>query len=144
MAKHTILTLLLLLLTLASAAQERKERFSPEKFRADLESFIVKEACLSPKEAAAFFPLYDEMGKKQRAVFNSMRRLDHAPACTDDDCRKLIKERDKLDIELKKLQQTYHNKFLGVLSAQKVFKVLKAEDDFHRRMLRRSDKKRKQ
>lgn len=124
-----------------ATAQEKREKFSPDKFRAELESFIVREACLSPKEAAAFFPLYDEMQKKQRVVFGSMRRLDHAPACSEDECRRLIKERDKLEIELKKIQQTYHNKFLGVLSAQKVFNVLRAEDDFHRHMLRKSDKK---
>lgn len=143
MRKLCIFTIALALFASVATAQDKPERFSPEKFRAELESFVVREACLSPKEAAAFFPLYDEMGKQQRAVFSSMRRLDHAPACTEDECRKLIKERDKLEIELKKIQQTYHNKFLSVLSAQKVVRVLKAEDDFHRRMLRRSDKRHK-
>lgn len=136
----TILTLALALTAVVATAQEK---FSPEKFRAELESFIVKEACLSPQEASAFFPLYDEMQKKQRVVFGSMRRLDHAPACSEAECKSLIKERDKLEIELKKIQQTYHNKFLAVLSARKVFNVLKAEDNFHRHMLRKSDRKRK-
>lgn len=142
MMRKSLFTLsMLCLLSQPLMAQEKQERFSPEKFRQALESYIVKEACLSPKEAAAFFPLYNEMGQKQRALFGSMRRLEHAPACTDTECRNLIKDRDKLEIELKKIQQTYHNKFLNVLSPKKVLDVLRAEDEFHRHMLRRSDKK---
>lgn len=120
-----------------NAQGEKRPKFSPEKFHADLERFIVKEACLTPCESAAFFPLYGEMYKKQRVVFDSMRRLDRSNPVSDADCSKAIKERDKLDLELKKIQQSYHNKFLHVLSPRKVFEVLKAEDRFHRRMLKR-------
>lgn len=142
--KKTIFTILVALLFAGVApAQEKRGKFSPEKFRAELEGFIVREACLSPKEASKFFPLYDEMCKKQRTVFNKMRQSERSNPCNEADCRKVIKERDNLEIELKKIQQAYHNKLLGVLSAQKVFKALKAEDEFHRCMLRRSEGKHK-
>lgn len=132
----------LCLLIVSALAQNQRPKFSPEKFRADLERFIVKEVGLTPVESSTFFPLYDEMCKKQRSIFNSMRRIDKIAPKNEEDCRKLIKERDKLDLELKKIQQTYHAKFLNVLSAKKVFDILKAEDKFHRRMLRnRGEKK---
>lgn len=134
-----IATLLLTVLTIG-AQRNREKKFSPQKFQADLEQFIVKEACLTPSESAAFFPQYNEMKRKQRVVFDKQRRLDRSNPQSEADCRNAIKERDKLDLELKKIQQTYHNKFLNILSARKVFNVLKAEDRFHRRVLRKSEK----
>ena len=47
---------------------------------------------------------------------------------------------DKMDIELKRIQQQYHNKFLDILPACKVMKAIKAEDKFHRNMLKRWSK----
>ena len=44
-----------------------------------------------------------------------------------------MQKRDEVELELKKIQQTYHNKFFTVISASKVFDVLRAEDRFHRR-----------
>lgn len=124
-------------------ADGHRPGFSPQKFRADLESFIVQQTGLSPKESATFFPLYDEMCKKQRVIFNDMRRIDKACPAKDEDCRKLIKQRDKLDLELKKIQQQYHDKFLNALPARRVFDILKAEDQFHRKMLRERDNRKR-
>jgi len=41
-----------------------------------------------------------------------------------------------MELELKSIQQVYHNKFLNVLSASKVYDVIKAQDRFHRRMFK--------
>lgn len=145
MTKKALLFALTLIIGMGVYAQPRngQKKFSAKKFRSDMESFIVKEACLSPAESAAFFPLYDEMYKKQRIVFDSMRRVDNSNPTSDEECRKAIKERDKLDLELKEIQQAYHNKFMRILPAAKVFKILKAEDRFHRRMLKRGGDDRK-
>lgn len=139
LTKKTFLLTMAIFMAVTTMAQQNGQRkaFSPEKFQSDLEGHIIREACLSPAESAAFFPLYNEMRKKQRVVFNSMKRLDKTCPTTDNDCRKAIKERDRLDLELKEIQQSYHNKFIRVLSPTKVFKVLKAEDSFHRGMLKR-------
>ena len=51
-------------------------------------------------------------------------------------CDYLIKQQDKLELELKKIQQTYHNKFLEILPAGKVFDVIRAEERFHRHSLK--------
>jgi hypothetical protein len=121
---------------LAVSAQEPKKKFSPEKFQAELEQFITNEACLTPQEATKFFPLYREMHKKQRSVYNQMKALGKIKPAEESECRKSIQKRDELELELKSIQQTYHNKFLGVLSASKVFDVIKAEDRFHRKTFR--------
>ena len=128
-----------LILALTVVAQEQRppqQKFSPERFQAELEQYITKHACLSQKEAAKFFPIYKEMQAKQRAVFDRQRQLGKVKPADEKGCEQAIRKRDEYDLELKRLQQTYHNKFLGVLSASKLYDVLKAEDRFHRQMLR--------
>ncbi len=134
--KRIVITCLAVLMLLAVSAQEPKKKFSPEKFQAELEQFITNEACLTPQEATKFFPLYREMHKKQRCVYNQMKALGKIKPAEESECRKSIQKRDELELELKSIQQTYHNKFLGVLSASKVFDVIKAEDRFHRKTFR--------
>jgi len=128
------LTLVMALTVMAQGHQHQK--FSPEKFQADLEQFITKEACLTPREAAKFFPIYKEMQAKQRAVFDRQRQLGWGKPADEKGCEKAIRQRDEYDLELKRIQQTYHNKFLSVLSASKLYDVIMAEDRFHRQMLR--------
>lgn len=124
---------LAVLVFLTVSAQEEQKKFSPEKFQAELEQFITKEACLTPQESTKFFPLYREMQKKQRGVFNQMKALGKIKPSEESECRKAIQKRDQLELELKNIQQSYHNKFLGIISASKVFDVIKAEDRFHRK-----------
>jgi Spy/CpxP family protein refolding chaperone len=116
--------------------QQQQQRFSPEKYQADLEQYITKEACLTPKEAAAFFPLFREMQKKQRALYNKMREDVRIKPTDEAACKKMIQKRDQVELELKSIQQTYHNKFFSVMPASKVFDVIKAEDQYHRGLLR--------
>ena len=115
---------------------QQPQKFSPEKFQADLEQFITKEACLTPQEAAKFFPIYKEMQAKQRTVYERQRQLGFGKPADEKGCEKNIRQRDEYDLELKRIQQTYHNKFLSVISASKLYDVINAEDRFHRQMLR--------
>ena len=132
--------LIALVLAVAAIPQDQKPqqppKFSPEKFQADLEQFITKEACLTPQEAAKFFPVYKEMQAKQRAVYDRQRQLGWGKPADEKGCEKAIRQRDEYDLELKRIQQTYHNKFLSIISASKLYDVIKAEDRFHRQMLR--------
>lgn len=118
---------------LTSSAQQR---FSPEKYQADLEQFITQEANLTSQEAAAFFPLLREMQEKQRAIYNQMQAEARVKPADEKACKRAIQKRDEMELELKRIQQTYHNKFLAVLSASKVFDVIRAEERFNRRMFR--------
>jgi hypothetical protein len=118
------------------ASAEEQQKFSPEKFQADLEQYITTEAGLTNEEAAKFFPLYREMQQKQRVVYNKMHELFKLPH-DEASCKRAVQRRDQLDIELKQIAQTYHNKFLRVLPASKVIGTIIAEDKFHRRAFRK-------
>lgn len=118
--------------------QHKQARFTPERFQAQLEQYITKKACLTPKEAAKFFPVYDEMRRKQRHIHDEMKALKRIKPMTDSECKKNIIKRDELEIEIKEVQKKYHEKFMQILPAKKVYDVLKAEDRFHRQMFKRS------
>lgn len=119
-----------------NVAAQGHNRFNPAKFKADLEKFITVEACLTPREAAAFFPLYDEMNNKQRVLYDKMRELRRMKPIDEERCKKVIAEIDQLEIEIKQLQSNYHARFLSVISASKLFDVIKAESKFHRQAMR--------
>ena len=125
-----------MLMVVLGAKAEEQQKFSPEKFQADLEQFITNEAGLTSEEAAKFFPLYREMQQKQRAVFGKMRQEGRVKPTDDASCKRLVQKRDEVELELKKIQQIYHNKFFTVLSPSKVFDVLRAEEKFHRQAFR--------
>jgi len=132
--KKIIFILFCLSATLATFAQGGPLKFSPEKFQAELQEYIVKEAMLTPQEAAKFLPLYSEMHQKQRAIYDRQRQLRQNKLTDEAAYRDAIKKADQMDLELKKLQQYYHDKFLTVLPASKVFAVIGAENRFHRDM----------
>jgi hypothetical protein len=137
--KRLCLIILGFALALSLSAQRddsHQHKFSPEKFDAELHAYIVKEARLSQQEAARFFPVYKEMQQKQRALMWKQRKLGMTKPTDEQGCLKAIQERDEIELEQKRILQCYHNKFLEVLSASKVYDVIKAEDRFHRHKLR--------
>ncbi len=135
MIKLLVFAVLMFVVALGASAEEQ-QKFSPEKFQADLEQYITNEAGLTNEEAAKFFPLYREMQQKQRVVYNKIHELFKLPH-DEASCKRAIQRRDQLEIELKQIAQTYHNKFLRVIPASKVIGTIVAEDKFHRRAFRK-------
>ena len=107
---------------------QNNAKFSPERFQEDMERYIIKEACLTQDEAHRFI--------RQMAVFGQSRKIGRKKPAGEKECLYAIKQQDKLELELKKIQQTYHNKFLEILPAGKVFDVIRAEERFHRHSLK--------
>ena len=131
-----IILITLFLFTLTSASAEEQQKFSPEKFQAELEQFITKEAGLTADEATKFFPLYREMQGKQRAIYKQMKDLGKNKPADEKACRKAVEKRDELELEQKRICQSYHEKFFNVIPPSKVYDVIKAENRFHRRAFR--------
>ena len=136
---RTTVLMILMLCTFGMANGQHRKRppFNPAKFEADLEQFITVNACLSPSQAASFFPVYRQMMKKQRALFDEMRRLRMINPKDNEACEEAIRKQDELDIQIKQLQQEYHGRFLMMLPANKVLSIIKAEEKFHRQIFRK-------
>ena len=124
------------MLAMSVGAQDQ-QRFSPEKFDAELQEYLTNEAKITPQEAAKFLPLYMEMQSKQRALFERQRKLLMTHPEEESECLKAIRERDEVELEMKRNQKNYHKRFLEIMPASKLYQVLNAEDRFHRRYLRR-------
>lgn len=136
---RTTVLMILMLCTFGVANGQHRKRppFNPAKFEADLEQFITVNACLSPSQAASFFPVYRQMMKKQRALFDEMRRLRMINPKDNEACEEAIRKQDELDIQIKQLQQEYHGRFLMILPANKVLSIIKAEEKFHRQIFKK-------
>ncbi len=142
MKKKTIplIVLLLALSCLTVVAQPSGGPFSPKKFAKHLESFIAREACLTPTETTAFFPIFHELHEKQRGInwqINELKRRKLPAGASDKDYYNLIKEINKLKVESAELEEVYYKKMCKAIPARKVHNAIKAEDKFHRHMLQK-------
>ena len=92
--------------------QNQRQFFSPEAFNQGLEEFVKKEVGLSDDECKEFFPLMHEMMNKQRDV-NSRIQQTMAKgfnAKTEADYEQIITKSINLEIESRKIEQTYYRK----------------------------------
>ncbi len=138
MMKRTILTALVALLSLVSWAQtpeKGKPRFDPKAFQQYMETELTRQSGLTPEEARVFFPLYQEMKEKQRCIGVQIHQLMSQGQEDDASSAFRIARIKQLQVETNQLEQTYYKRFVEIVPASKVFKVMKAEDDFHRRMV---------
>lgn len=141
--KHLITCKSLLVVLLSIFANvvfaQEGNKFSPEKFDADMNAFIVRKARLTPQEADRLLPIIKQMHSRQRSVYGRLRNVSktlHEHSNDEAACRKALIERDKLTIELKTIEQKFHHKMLQVAPASKVLAVVEAEDGFFRHAMK--------
>ena len=145
--KRMLLLLLTALFTISLWAQnpeQGKPRFDPKEFQQRMEAALAHQAGFSADEAKAFFPLYKEMKEKQRGIGVQIHQL--KKDCKEDEasCAATIAKIKQLQVESSQLEQSYYKRLLEVVPASKIFKVMKAEDDFHRRMVQGQGQRRNQ
>lgn len=144
------LTLLLLCFTTVQAQHHGREnqpkitpqgkRFSPQEYIKHQEAFIIREAELSPAEAANFFPLFHSMNNELRKTDRSSRQLlrkARTEKLEEKQYQEILQRMDQLEAEKVNTTTEYHKKFLKVLDSQKVIRVIDSSRRFERTMLRR-------
>ena len=90
--KRLLLSLSVALLLSVSAFADEPQKFSPEKFQAEMEQFITQEACLTPEESAKFFPLLREMHQKQRAIQCQIKKECKIKPVDEAECKKAVQK----------------------------------------------------
>ena len=113
--KKGIIIIISLMMAISLSAQEQK-KFSPEKFQADMEQYITKEAELTPEEAERFFPLYREMQQKQRKIYNQMKQARKNKPTDEASFKKAVEKRDCQEIELKQILQCYQPRTSSIVT----------------------------
>ena len=116
--KQTAIILILQLIMAVSVSAQNQPKFSPEKFDADMEKFVTEQAKFTQQEADKFFPLFREMHQKQRAVYHKIRQATKQQPADDKACEATLKECDKLNVELRQIEQTYHLKMMKAIPAR--------------------------
>ncbi len=136
MKKRNIFVLLFGLVFSLTVSAQGNKKFSPEKFEADMQAFITREANLTQQESDAFFPLLKEMQTKQRELYAKIRSLGKNRPADEKSFAAAVRQSDKLNIELRQIEQKYHQKMLQVVPASKVYDAIRAETRFHRQMMK--------
>ncbi len=136
MRKRSFIVLLFSLLFSVTVCAQGNKKFSPEKFEADMQAFITREANLTQQESDAFFPLMKEMQTKQRELYAKIRSLEKNRPSDEKAFAAAVRQCDKLNLELRQIEQKYHQKMLQVVPASKVYDAIRAETRFHRQMMK--------
>ncbi|EFA92478.1 hypothetical protein HMPREF0650_2175 [Hoylesella buccalis ATCC 35310] len=69
--------------------------------------------------------------------FAEGRRFKHLNVTDEKACEEAIRKHAANEVKIKEIQQAYHLQFLTILPACKVFKIIRAEEKFHRQVMRR-------
>lgn len=141
--KKSVLLMLCAFFALSIFAQQheggKRSKFSPERYKRNLEEFVVKKVCLTEAEAKVFFPVYHEMKDKQRALGREINKLmkEGRNAQNESDYKRIVEKTVELELEQKKIESTYNKKFHTILSWEKIFKVKRALREFNMEALKR-------
>jgi hypothetical protein len=124
---------------------KRKEGF--EQFRAKRIAYITDKVKLTPAEAQVFWPLANELQEKKYELNKPLReewRKQKASqtALTEADYLKIIDANADIRIKEAQLNKEYLEKFKKTLSAEKIFKYQKAEEELMRQMFSPKNKER--
>lgn len=115
---------------------QQQQRFDPEKFQQYMLFTITREAGFTPAEAQAFTPIYKEMREKQRVLSAQVLELKGKKYNSEKDYLNALNKIKCLQVEVTKVEEDYYKRLCKVVSAEKMFKLMKAEDHFHRQMVR--------
>lgn len=143
--KNIMLVALLVLLLSAPALSQRgkgqwQERH--EQLEAQRIAYITRELSLSPAEAQAFWPVYNQYNKKRNEMMMRHRQQRRQNPNLDQLSEAELLEIADKDIqnmeEMTRLRREYHEKFKEILPIKKVVQLYFAERDFNRWLMRQS------
>lgn len=113
-----------------------------EKIKAYKVSFLTTELELTSTEAEKFWPIYNTYDDKQFELRHLkmktyMRKLDddNITSMSEKDAAALLSQIESTDKDLYLLRDKYMSNLKKVLSAKKILKLKKSEDDFNRKLL---------
>ena len=136
--KNIILIVLLLWSGVGVWAQDKLTDEKRKEFDAQKVAFFTQELDLSPAEAAVFWPLYNEMQKKNREIEADMRKSFHevrnAKGLKETDYKEAIGKMLGYEARLHEVKKEYYQKMIQVVPASKIWKLSDAERKYHRQL----------
>lgn len=135
--KYIFLSAFILLFVCGSFSQTDAKREKIDALRA---AFISKRVNFTPKEAQAFWPLYNEMNDKLDAVRKAFRQKYNATTNYNFETDKEAEEYLNAELVVKQkeyeLYKDYYDKFKKILPVKEVAAVRRAEEDFKKEIIK--------
>lgn len=138
-----ILPIILFLVSFSFYAQSSKTDEKREKIKAYKVSFLTTELELTPTEAEKFWPIYNAYDDRQFELRHQkmkayLERLDddNINSISEKEAAVLLAQMESTDKELYLLREKYNSNLKKILSAKKILKLKKSEDDFNRKLLK--------
>jgi len=131
----------LLLFTALSFSQDFKEK--REKIKALKVAYITEQLELTTDEAQRFWPIYNANEEKQfelrhkkmRSIINKFEN-GGLEKLSDKEATSLIDQVESIEDELHDYNKKYIKELKTVISAKKIIKLKKAEDEFNRKLMK--------
>ncbi len=120
-----------------------QKHFDARAFESQMQAYVIQQARLSTEESRRFIPLYKEMVAKKRKLHDELRQIQRQHTDNVRKARALIERADNLEVRMKQVERSYHQRMLKVLNAVKVKAVLDAERKYHHMMFRKAAGKRR-
>ncbi|MEL1254475.1 sensor of ECF-type sigma factor [Flavobacterium sp. DGU38] len=143
-----ILPILLFLVSFSFYAQNEKNDEKREKIKAFKVSFLTTELELTQAEAEKFWPIYNAFDDKQYELRHEkmktyLRKMndENVNSLSEKEAATLLSQIESTDKELYFLREKYMSNLKKVLSAKKILKLKKSEDDFNRKLLKQYKEK---
>ena len=148
MKTKIIFPIIFLLVTSLSFSQGFKEK--REKVKALKVAYITEQLELTTDEAQKFWPIYNAFDEKQSELRHEKMRaiLDrfkpgNVEKLSEKDASNSLAQMEKIEEDLFNLKKKFIKDLQGVISAKKIIKLKKAEEDFNRELLKQMREKRR-
>lgn len=135
---------LMMLATASSASAHRKcDGDWKQKMLSEKIAYLTVELGITPEEAQQFWPVYNEVNKERdeamHNVFKSYKALEEGIKAgkTGKDAEKLLEDYLKALDNQRDIERNASDRYLKVLSADKVAKLYIGEEKFRRQHIRR-------
>ena len=148
MKTKILFPIIFLLVTSLSFSQGFKEK--REKVKALKVAYITEQLELTTEEAQKFWPLYNALDDKQSELRHEKMRsiLDrfkpgNVEKLSEKDATNSLAQMEKIEEDLFNLKKKFIKDLQSVISAKKIIKLKKAEEDFNRELLKQMREKRR-
>jgi hypothetical protein len=132
-----------------ASAQRGSQQIDFEQFKSQKIAFITEKLNLTPKEAQAFWPVYNQFEKERMELQQKRRNLEEKTR--NEDIRmtdkEIIKTTRDIAASFKKeaeLTENYNEQFLKILPPQKVLLLYRAENQFRAHMFEQFRRRRQE
>ena len=143
MKKLFLISILSIVAATASIAQGRKvpspEMF--EKIKAEKISFFTSMLDLTPTEAQAFWPVYNEFEKKRFDIQRQIHEFERGPnekiaSLSESEIEKMTNNYIESFEREAALLKEYHKQFIKILPKRKVLMMYRTENEFRSHLIR--------